>query len=83
MILKDNARTTINVANVCWCYQPGEAQMQGTGGMIVRFTGGGSTELFEYKDPETLDADLKKIQSAISDKDMGIQRLPVSDTGPR
>ena len=79
MQLSDKAKTTINVSNVCWARNQ-EEQMSGHGGMIVRFTGGGSTEVFEYENPENLDADLKAISKAIGEQDY---RPGHANTGPR
>ena len=64
MKLNDKGKTTINVCNVCWCRNQ-EEQMAGHGGMIIRFTGGGSTEVFEYEDPEQLDRDIIRIHRVI------------------
>ena len=85
MRLYDRARTTINVTNVCWCRKQ-DAQMSGHGGLLVRFSGGGSTETFEYDeakgDDDTRGNDLNRIQGYIDEMENGIRRKPARDTGP-
>jgi len=81
MKLSDNGKTTINVANVCWCREQDE-QMVGKGGLLIRFAGGGSTETFEYEDPEKLGLDLGRISRVIEDIELRVQRAP-SIPGPK
>jgi hypothetical protein len=65
MILNDKEKTVINVMTVCWAKKQDEQMGTGSGGLTLRFAGGGSCETFSYKDPKILDADLKRVQAVI------------------